>query len=190
MAHLFVHGEVEIDLPGGGHTPVLQLLGVGQQNGCTELVIQKPALDVAGLRHYGTGIKANHIPLADAQSSRVLGGLHRLINDNLHTLEFPSLAGVIRVHMDGGVIKLQASGVHSVKAGIDPAVLSLAVLRLQAAHRGKHQPSVSLDGLDHSPQGIHMGHEQQAPAFPAQADGDAALAGLLGSVSQPGKLLH
>ena len=39
VAHLLVHGEVQVHLPPGGGAGVLQLLGVGQQDGGAELVI-------------------------------------------------------------------------------------------------------------------------------------------------------
>ena len=58
---------MDIGVPGQGDGVVFQILGKAQQDPHGQLVVQEPALEIAGGGAPGPGVKAHNIPGLNAQ---------------------------------------------------------------------------------------------------------------------------
>ena len=179
MAHLLVDGHVGVDLPTGGDPLVMEVFGEAQQDAHAQLIVQEAALDVPLLGDAGPGVEADDVAGVDAQLLRIVGSLHILVQDHLHTGELADGVAVVPVHVDGRVIELQRALVDAVELGDDATVLRLGVVGIQTPQGRYAQPPVALDLTDHAAQGIEMRFQPQPVVLvrAAQVRHHAALAG-------------
>ncbi len=185
MAHLLVDGDVGPHGAGRLDAGVLEILGVAQQNGHAQLVVQEAALDIAALCDAGAGLEADDVAHGYAQLFGVFPGPHVLIQHDLHGAPVPLGIIVLAVDVDGGVNELAGALQNSVELGDHPDVLALGIVGVHAAQPGDLQPSVGLDLADHAAQGVCVGLQQQAAAFAAgKLYQHAALDGQLRGVAQ------
>ena len=171
---------MDISVPGQSEGMVFQVFGKAQQDAHGQLVVQEPALEIAGGSAPGPGVKAHDVPGLNAQFPGFLCGLHILVQHHLHRIKAALYVGIAAVNMDGGVAQLQRAFIACPFPGVDPDVFRLAVVGVHATQRGQPQPPVPLYLGNHGPQGVGVGFQQKPLSFPAaQVRQNAALDGQL-----------
>ena len=160
VAHLLEYGDMVPHPAVQAPVPRRGLLGLGQQNGYGELVVQEPALDESGGGHHGPGIKADNVPGHDPQGLHVRRGADLLVNDHLHIVIAAAGVVVLGVDVDGGVFQLEGAGVGLPGPGDDAHILRLPVVGVHAPQVGQMQPPGGGDLLHHAAQGVQMSLQQ------------------------------
>ena len=191
MAHFLVDSHMGVDPAGGGDVVVGQILGKTKQNAHGQLIVQEAALQVAGGGALGPGIEADDIAHLQAQLTGGCGGIHILVQHDLHGVPAALGVAVGAVDMDGCIGKLAGALDDLAGAGVDADILSLGILGTHTAQGGHHGTAVALDAADHAAQRVGVGLQQQAVIFvsAAQIDEDAALGGDLGVEAQGAECL-
>ena len=179
MAHFLIDRDVGVELPLRLNVVILQVFGKAQQDAHRQLVIQEPALEIAGGGAAGAGIEADDITDGNAQCLGFLGGGHALIQNDLNGIIGPLGIRVIAIDVDGGVCQLTGALVDLATAGIDPDILRFGVVGAHAAQRGQLQAAVAFDLADHGTQGVGVGLQKQGVPgiFAAQLHKNTALGG-------------
>ena len=89
-----------------GDMVVRQILGQAEQHAHGQLVVQEAALQVAGGGALGSGIEADEIADFQAQLTGRCGGIHILVQDDLHGVPAALGVAVCAVDVDGCVGQL------------------------------------------------------------------------------------
>ena len=133
MSHFFKYGNMMINPAGRGYVFLFYILSITQQNPRAQFVIQKTAFDKSGGCHHRTGIKTDNIPGKNTQRQNILLAAYDFIQKHLHSAEGSLGIVIFPVYVDGGITKLEGSGVYISAPRDDAAVFRLRVVRVQAA---------------------------------------------------------
>ena len=177
MTDLLIDRDVRINAAPRGQGIVGEVLGKAQQDTDRELVIQKAALDVAGLRDARAWLEADKITDGNAQLFHVVGVRNNLVKHDLHRLPFAGGVVIIVIHMERRIAKLQGALIRSVEFGHNTAVFRLGVVGVHAADVDNTQATVRLDLRDHAAERVRVSLQQQGivRVLAAEVDQDTAL---------------
>ena len=156
VAHLFKHSDM---VPNGARrffgTPG-KALGMCQQNGHAELVIQKTAFDVTAFGDGGARVKTGNVARADAQRQHIFFGGNVFVQHKFHGIERAFFVRIFAIHMHRGVLQLERAGEHLAAARGKAHVFGLGVVGVQPAQRRQAQAAVRLYLGHHGAQRIQV----------------------------------
>ena len=117
-----------VDLTGQLQILVFYIFCEAKQNSGAELVIQKTALDVTGLRDAGPGIHADEGTVLNTQCLDIFPGRYLFIQQDFHGVKSSLGLLIIVVDMDGSIRQLYGAFVYFAVQRIDTAVLGLDIV--------------------------------------------------------------
>ena len=128
VTHFLEDRDMLVDLTGQLQILVFYIFCEAKQNSGAELVIQKTALDVTGLRDAGPGIHADEGTILNTQCLDIFPGRYLFIQQDFHGIEGTLGLLVIAVDMDGSIRQLYGAFVYFAVQRIDTAVLGLDIV--------------------------------------------------------------
>ena len=168
---------MRVNPPRRRFSAVAQILRKPQQDAHRELIIQKTAFDIAGIRDRCSGVEADDIAHLHAERTRILRAFYIFVQHDLRRIKAALGRAVFAVDMHRRITKLERAVDNPARAGIDAHIFRFAVFRAHAAERCDAQTAVSLHLCHHRAERISMRLQQKCVVciFSAQIDQHAAL---------------